>query len=930
MANKNNIQSVNLNGTLNLNKYKCEIKNFDGFNEKNSSMFGGVLTPYFQSSYSDSYFGVNGGIYHVNSDYSYDKIALYNNDKLVSVLPKYSVSKLNIDIRKNVLAFEFDSSDKNIIHLFVEGETVYQYMDYNIESGTVFNVLDTFDSVGSVTQCYMIDQNVVYYDTKNANLYISNRHYTKHIYYSNNGSPICSFNRLPTSFNIDGKRLYLISYCGRSGRMSVDAGNVHNLVVWFDSEGHIHDTEVTLAASGIYSDDIGKFAPKVFDDNPIFYNVTNVERLNQSTSANPITSYLMATPSSYDSNTSTLTVACSRPLTVQNNIQNSNNKCSVEITPYFCSVLAGNNANSCNCYFDSNKKYFVFNGGYVESEGSRYLPFGHKVDISDASLNYKFSLLINYGSVSNLSVSGRQRTSNIGSVVNEWNLIDEKSCVCVDGYKCLFKNSDNTLSLVEIKMEAPKYKVILDRYIFFSTPHWMNIYDTKVQSFYHAFNDYNNRIIPCEKSGDLEANTFPTGLLNPFTYLGVSAINANMEVSNINFSSIQYNPFVVQHGRNDSYNGEFKECGEIRYNEKVDFYLDASNTATSSVYKRSFTLSSSYYDNELRGVVYPITSNGNIMYSANLFSEFVNSYSNKDFIINGTVGYPLTYINNNPTLNYYFLSGIDSIRSAFILQGINYINTDKFIFQIEYSGDVIGYSQALVTIDGFKFVGNTTKCAFYYSDLTKTIYGFYGDRSLTKLVDCSDINIVKGSYFNPKEYKTYVVTDKNVIVIDENTMYTIDIPNVTNVSFANERIILNFEGEEFKSKLLEYHSKTNSERIPLKLKTQYYGMGNNIKSVVDCVYIRLLYDYGASLNVKGDLKLSVSTLTECGRKSEEKTFTVMPSDWDKETKTAYLRYQPKWQECVGMEVSLESPFALASLDFGFSSDGTAQVSKMNV
>ena len=943
MANKNTIQNINFNGYLNLNKYRCEIKNFDGFNEKNASIFGGVLTPYFKQSYNNKYFGLNNKIYYIDEDYSYDKIALYNEDKLVSTLPKYSITKETFKIEKNVIAYEFDKSNTNIVHLFVEGENNYQFIDYNIKTKQIITTVDTSVAIGTISNCNMLDDNVVFYSQSDTRLHIINKNHswTSSSYVYSNGSPICTFNKLDSSFDVNTNTpRYLITYCGRSGNISVNADNVHTYVVYFGANNTIVANEVTLVSSGLNSNQIPKFVPNVYDRNPIFYYVTDIENINNSTSSSPLTVYMTATPTSLDTNTNELTVTCSNPITVKNSAVNTTNKCSVEITPYFCSTLIGCSQNDNNVYFDSIDKYFVGNTGYLtinilDSNGStaRVNPFGHKIDFCNMTLNYKFSILMNYTNITNMSVTlnsaiSGNRKSNIGTVVNEWNSIDGNSNICVDDYRCMFKNTDNTISILEINMNAPKYKIVLDKYIVFETPHYINIFDTEKETFYHSFNDYNNRMVMCEKYGDTSIADFPSGYTSatPYSYLYASAINANMEISNVNISSIQYNPNIIENGKIDKYKGEFIECGEFRYNEKVDIYYDMSNTATTAIYQRSFTLQTSYYDNSLDLIPYPITSSGNILYSSNLFSEFINSYSNKDFIINNKVGYTLTYINNKPTLSYYFLSGIESINSAFILQGINYINTDNFIFQLDYNGNVIGYSSALVNIQGFKFIGNSTKCAFYYSPLTKCIYGFLGDRTLNKLLDCSDIGDIKYSFFNPKEYKIYVVTENKILVVDDETTFSINIPNVDNISFTDEFIIIN-NGN--KSELLSYHSKTNKQRLPIKLQTQYYGMGNNIKSVIDCIYIRLFYDYDDSFNVKDNIVLKVNTLTDCGRQSEEKIISVQPSDWDKETKTFYIRYQPKYQECVGMEVSVESPFAIASLDFGYSTEGNTQVSKFN-
>lgn len=945
MANKNSIQNINLEGTLNLNKYQSDIKQFDGFNEKNASIFGNVLTPFFNTESSKYFFGVNNKIFSVDDTYDEDNIALYKEDTVIATLPKYSITKKIIDIDKIILAYEFDKNDNNIVHLFVEGENKYQFIDYNIESESIVSTQNTSINVGNISTCNMLDGNVVFYDNVDLKLHICNKVDEYSVSYDNDGSPICTINRLDDTFNVTvgdvEYPLYLICYCGRSGNLSVDAGNVHNAVVYF-TDGTINYSEVTLVSSTLDSEQIPKFAPIVYDDKPVFYYVTDIETIDASTFDNHVTVYMTATPSSYDSDNGELTVVCDNDITVTNNALNTKNKVCAEITSYFCSVLIGCNQNDTNVYFDSVTKYFSGNTGYITSDTSedkvRYVPFGHKIDYCNDSLDYKFSILMNFNNISNISVTlnsdiSGNRQSNIGTVINEWNSVDGKSNICVNDYRCLFKNTDNTVSLVEIKKDVPHYRIILDRYIVFETPHYINIFDTQRETFYHAFNDYNNRIILCEKYGDDSISQYPSHitykLSTPSTYLYASAINANMEVNNIYFSSIEYNPSIIENGRRDKFNGEFKECGEQRYNEVVDAYWDTSDTATTVTYKKSFSMTSSYYDNSLNRIPYPVSSNGNILYSANIFTKFINSYSNKDFVINDTVGYPLTYINNQPTLNYYFLSGIEYVNSAFILQGMNFINTDKMIFSVNYDGDVITYTEPLVSIQGFKFLGNTTKCAFYYSSFTKSIYGFLGDRTLNKLIDCSSIQNIQNIFFNPKEYKIYVITKEEVVVIDEDTMYTINIPNVSNMSFTEQYIILNIENSNIKSHLLTYYSATNKSRLPLKLKTQYYGIGNNIKSIIDCIYIRFFYDYGDDFDVKGDIKISVNTLTDVGKKSENKVISVLPSMWDKETKTYYLRYQPMYQECVGMELSIESPFAIATIDFGYSSDNVLQVSKYN-
>src|SRR5690606_9904281 len=92
---------------------------------------------------------------------------------------------------------------------------------------------------------------------------------------------------------------------------------------------------------------------------------------------------------------------------------------------------------------------------------------------------------------------------------------------------------------------------------------------------------------------------------------------------------------------------------------KVDVYISADNRALVPMYYCTIKGNNIYQEESLLNIPYPITSNGNILYSANMFSKIIDSYINKDMIINDTVGYPLLYINNQPTLSFYFLNGVE-------------------------------------------------------------------------------------------------------------------------------------------------------------------------------------------------------------------------------------------------------------------------------
>ena len=51
MANsKNTIQNIPLTAPLNMNMLKTEVKQFNGYNEKNSTVFGGTLSPLYDKN----------------------------------------------------------------------------------------------------------------------------------------------------------------------------------------------------------------------------------------------------------------------------------------------------------------------------------------------------------------------------------------------------------------------------------------------------------------------------------------------------------------------------------------------------------------------------------------------------------------------------------------------------------------------------------------------------------------------------------------------------------------------------------------------------------------------------------------------------------------------------------------------------------------
>ena len=951
MANKNNVTKIPLNGLLNLNKYRNEIKQFEGFNEKNSPIYSDILSPFYKHE-SD----INNDtdvVFANNKEYRLVYGALFDWDyasptqESILILPKKRLIKKNINVPFKILAFEIDDDNPRYIDMFVEqgtlliikrydtiNESFVDYSSMELPSGDFSNISHVEMRHGFVVFYNIIDKEVVIlyknnayrFETMSWDILSSSRDVLNNLSFT--------INKLPSSFNYNNKPRYIISACAKKHSYT-NVTNIlsQNYIIKLGNDNEYTVDSITLKSledNNLGINQIPSFALNSNNENNIIFYNTMCKNLDSD--YNKL--YLTGTPSSYNDTNKILTLTCNNTITPLC----SNDNFTIGFNSYFYYMLyVDTTSEGDHVLFDSTHRFFIGNSGYISTEVSnddvtRNIPYGFKSTVLNGNSNANlFSFLVNYDTITNVSIN--EDNYEMGTILAEWNTIDNDVLPKVSSTSCVYKiSNENTIVLINIENEYPEMKVLFDRYIVFNTPSVQNMFDTYDNSIYHAFIDYNNSYIPCEQWGDTNIQHFPylpddtpKYILggNPQDYLFASSINANMEISKINISSIQYNPIIVNQGSFRTFVTPYPHD-----ENKVDVYISADNRALVPMYYCTIKGNNIYQEESLLNIPYPITSNGNILYSANLFSKIINSYINKDMIINDTVGYPLLYINNQPTLSFYFLNGVENATSAFMIHGLNYINTNNFIFSVSYNGDTINNIESVVSIKGFRFLGNTTEVAYYYSELKKSVYAFYGDRTLTKVYDCTEIQNIKNTYFNPINYGIYIVTDNHIYVIEDNTIYKLEISGTKNMYFDKNFINIVTNNKMYKLSYENVESSYyNFTKIPIKLETQFYGMGNNIKSIIDCIYLRL---FNNNIIEQGNLKLKVKTLTDKGEITEEKIFNINASDWDKESNTFYIRYQPKNQECIGMSINLVSDFAIADFDIGYSTDGIIQVSKYNV
>jgi hypothetical protein len=270
---------------------------------------------------------------------------------------------------------------------------------------------------------------------------------------------------------------------------------------------------------------------------------------------------------------------------------------------------------------------------------------------------------------------------------------------------------------------------------------------------------------------------------------------------------------------------------------------------------------------------------------------------------------------------------MENVTDVFSLQGQQYAVDDENIYTLSYNGGVIQNVNAVCYKKNMTFLGTLPTQAVFWSDFNKTFYAFTGDRILSRMFEASDINKIYYVGQNPSSLSLWICTDTGVYILSDKDMYKLDYVS-KQVAFRPKTALIVTEGEtinEVHAISLYLNDDEEADMIPVKLKTAYYGLGNEQKAVMDCWYLRL-FD---AKRTEGYVKVKVNTITDVTRHTEEKVYHVNPSDYD-DNNIFYIRYQPKYQECVSMQLELETNLGIYSMALGVNTtDSATQVSKFN-
>lgn len=854
MANsKNTIQNIPLAAPLNMNMLKTEVKQFNGYNEKNSTVFGGTLSPLYDKKSSmfsahDSYTVFSNNSVPFSIVKESNEIHVYKNNTRISGLTGKYVTKTEKLTVPGDAVVAVKCPDGEVMYVNEDGKV--------IKGGTEVASFDINTILEA--QIWFIMSGVAFVGALNK----SN---CQLIYLPLPGTSIKS--SVFTGLNVTSANIPLITY-GKSGN--------DYLFAFAQDSGRIgRGTEIVNV----------KFSNNEFLEDGTQQCI--IESLSQ-----PGTIIERKTvPSSEEDDSTTwmnwelLQFAERRVLVGDTTGHIFHETGLIDLAPLYVN-------------------YTGISGDYVPS------PVGYEDSFRKCSIYYQTGSLISIGNYG----QPIDECLNYGrNMISVWNLSNV--------YSITYKKNDNTwyaytatpISKISTDIDEYLSRMVFDeRYIFIKNDSGLTIYDIDKEEVRPEKNiDWIMSTPPYTR---VKGGPFGSGVDTVTGAVYGGGVNAGYKINGSPFVGYTPNPFVVK---------DFPAKGSI--------LLPPAPSNAQFYCSRGYTVQSAKYigkEPQYFGTLYPIDASGNVVLPVSINAEIIHGYSNNDMVKESSSVYPLMYYNNNQkTYTYFLLSAIENIDTVFSLQGQQYATDDNSIYAVSFNNGVVANVNPVCYKKNLDFKGTLPTQAVFWSKFNKTFYSFTGDRIISRMFEASDINEIYYVGQNPASLSLWFCTDNGIYIISDTDMYRLDFISHY-VSFKDKTALIvtdNGTNKETHAISLYLDKGEEGEMIPVKFKTAFYGLGSELKAVMDCWYIRL-YDPD---RVEGNLKVKVNTITDITRHTEEKSFPISPSDYD-DNNMVYIKYQPKYQECVAMQLELESNIGLYSLSLGVNTtDSVPQATKFN-
>ena len=436
-----------------------------------------------------------------------------------------------------------------------------------------------------------------------------------------------------------------------------------------------------------------------------------------------------------------------------------------------------------------------------------------------------------------------------------------------------------------------------DDYIYFNTTSYENTYSFKEDKIFCRSDDYNDRVLL----------TGPTGSNG----LYVSAYKSNAQVMN-------YSGFATVYPEVENQLGSTYKKLELEDLDTHPIEIFSPNIVGGvAYYKHSITfvdgtadVYDTFQESSLDGTMYPISTDGNTLYNTPVLMDISDTYINEKIGSIGNYSYILAKSQRQENICGYYEYTLSEISKIFITQGSFYGITDRYIFDLSVVNSQLQINRVVANKLDLVFLGAFPNTALFYSKLDKSIYAFTGDAILTKLKEAYRINEIYSTYCDPSRLTMLIATDIGTLIFYQNQTFLLDYIHTKDEIYYDDNTYI--IGDTFLS--LSY--KPDYDIAPITLQTEFYGLGSNVKSVNDCVYIRLAKN-GIG---KGYLKITSYCLNDKTVESKTKTIDIIDSMFDKVTDSFLVRYQPQNQSASGFSVKLETTNPIISLSIGHTAE----------
>ena len=451
---------------------------------------------------------------------------------------------------------------------------------------------------------------------------------------------------------------------------------------------------------------------------------------------------------------------------------------------------------------------------------------------------------------------------------------------------------------------------ISGNYVFFNTVGYYNTLNLETGELFCRSDDWNDRLVPIVT----DKGSAKTGMF-------VSGWNVNAITLNKNAFSSQYSQQVLSYMAEILYmNYRFlrvlnRQDLELKHN--IEIY-GSNSPGENAKYISSIGFGSegqvvTYKDFFLEGTLYPQNTDNNMLYNLPVLYEAKDSYINEMFVTDKKSSYILVKAQNKETLLGYYLFTETEVNNIFLTQGQFYGVNDKYIYSVGLDNSVVSINGVVANKQDLMFLGAFPTMALFWSKLDKSLYSFTGDAILQKVKEAYRINNIYNVYCDPSRLTMIISTDIGVIIIYQNqTMLLEEMKEpIEHIYYDSNTYVLD-------DTLLSLSEQEDYEPQNIKLHTEYYGVGSGVKSVNDCVYIRI-----AKGKKNGFIKFQSFVLNDRSTASEEKTVDLPDSVFDPITNSAYIKYQPKNQAGLGFSVKIETTNPVVSMAIGHKPESIA-------